>query len=211
MKKISVLFFIACAMVSLTASAQFGSNKVTLKSGDLRFLKGASALNIEYNYDDMKVGTMTEADYIVKHSGELNKAKPGSGDEWKVKWVSDRKARFEPNFESKFVKNLSKAKIAAGQNKSDAKYTVIIKTLVTEPGLYTGVSYVQKDTYIDVEASFVEASNPSEVLCAITVSKAIGDAGEFANYDIGLRISVAYTNCGNLLGSYIVKTLKKMK
>jgi hypothetical protein len=214
MKKIVVLFLAVFAFSTLSAVAQFGSfgnNKVTLISGDLKFLKSAQTLKIEYNYDDMLVGDMKEADYIVRHTADLNKGKKGSGEEWQVKWVSDRVNRFEPAFEKRFIKTMTKAKIAAGQNKNDAAYKMIVKTIVTEPGLYTGVSVAEKPTYINTQISFVEVANPDNQLCVITCSKMIGDAGEFANYDIGLRISKAYETCGYYLSAYLVKALKKIK
>jgi hypothetical protein len=217
MKKSIVLVLILLAGFTLNSFAQpgfgpsFGNNKVSVISGDLKFLKGQTSLKLEYNYDDMLVGSMKESEYIEKHTAELNKAKPGSGDDWKVKWVKDRADRFQPAFEDRFIKPMSKAGITASQAQTDAKYKLVIKTIVTEPGLYTGVSYAEKPTFINVEASFVDAVNPGDALCKISCIKMIGDAGEFANYDIGLRISKAYENCGFYLSNYIVKELKKIK
>lgn len=213
MKKIIVLLTVVFAVISVNAFAQFNfsGGKINLAKGDLKFLSGEKDLLIVYNYDDMLVGDMKESDYIVKHTSEMNKKKAGSGDEWKGKWVSDRAGRYQVDFEKNFIPELAKAGITASTSKADAKYEVIIKTVVTEPGLYTGVSVAQKTTYINVDAIFVEAGKPDNILCKISCIKMVGNAGEFANYDIGLRITMAYMNCGKALGGFIVKEFKKKK
>jgi hypothetical protein len=211
MRKITSFLILLIAGFALHVSAQFGGNTIKIASGDLKFLKGVTDLKIEYNYDGMTIGDMQEDDYITKHTADLNKAKPGSGNEWKEKWPSDREKKFQPSFEKFFTKNLSKAKINASPSKTDAKYTMIIKTIKIEPGLYTGVSVVAKDTYIDVYAIFVETGKPDDELCKILASKFIGNAGDFASYDVSLRISAAYLNLGNKLSGFVAKTLKNIK
>lgn len=211
MKKITLLLIVFIAGFALNVSAQFGSFAINVASGDLKFLKGATDLKIEYNYDGMMVGSMKEEDYIVKHMAEMNKKKPGTGEEWKVKWVADREKKFQPGFEKFFIKELKKAKITVSPTKSDATYTMIVKTIKTEPGLYTGVSLVAKKTFIDVNLIFVETAKPDVEVCRISGSNFIGDAGDFASYDVSLRIYAAYMNCARRMGGYITKALKKMK
>jgi hypothetical protein len=211
MKKLIFTILIAGVAWSSHAQMSFISNQIKIVSGELRFLKSASHLLLEYDYDNMMVGTMKEADYIARSVAEKNKAKAGSGDEWQGKWVSDRKAKFEPGFEKRFIKHVSKAGITAGQNVSGAKYKLILKTLVTEPGFYTGVSTVKKPTFVTVEACFVDVDEPDVVLCKIACSQIIGEAGSISSYDVANRINAAYENLGNRLGPYLVKTLKKIK
>jgi hypothetical protein len=210
MKKSSLFVLVLLlGMVSNAFSQPGFLNIVKIKSGDLKLLKGQTELNIEYNYDDMKVGDMNEADYISRKVAEMNKAKAGTGDEWKVKWAGDRMNRFEPSFEKYFKKYLLKAKINATQTNANAKYSVIIKTVKTEPGLYTGVSFVEKNTFINVYATFIEKGNPGTELCVIFSEKITGEvSNSFANYDVGLRITNAYQNLGIRLSKFIVKTIK---
>lgn len=208
MKKISSLFIFLLFGFAFNVSAQLGGYTITTTLGDLNFLNGVTDLKIEYSYDGMMVGNMTEEDYIIKHAAELNKKKAGTGDEWKIKWVTDREKKFHPAFERYFIKALAKANITASPTKTDAKYTLIIKTLTTEPGLYTGVSVVAKKTYIDVDAIFIETGKPDKELCTIAAKHFIGDAGDFASYDISLRLSSAYLGLGNRLGGYVLKAIK---
>lgn len=207
MKKISIVFVVLMLCIGMSASAQFGANKIKLTSGNVKFLKGITELNLEFNFDDMKVGEMNEADYIVKHAAEVDKAKPGKGEEWKKHWVEDRGLKFIPAFIKFFNKRVGKLKMLAATGKTAAKYTLIIKTVKTEPGLYTGVSLVQKDAYIDVVATFIETANPGTELCEITGTYIKGEE----TYDVGTRITYAYANWGTILGAYITSTIKKMK
>lgn len=218
MKKVSLLMICFIAFYALNVNAQFGppggggpKGEIKIISGDLKFLKGATDLKIDYNYEDLKVGDMNEDDYIVKHMAEMEKAKSGSSADWKVKWVEDRQKKYQPGFEKYFVKAMSKAKIFASSSNDKAKYTIIIKTIKIEPGLYTGVTVVAKKTYVDAVAIFVETGNPSNELCRIAINKFIGDAGDFASYDMSMRIQASYYTIGNKLGGFIIKNLKKIK
>ena len=65
MKKAFLL--IPLFLLFLTVDAQ----KITVKSGDLSFLKGVTELNVDYDYGNMAVGKFkTEADYIEKKKNE---------------------------------------------------------------------------------------------------------------------------------------------
>ena len=211
MRKITVLLIILLAGFASKVNAQFGGGfTINTTIGDLKFLNGVTDLKIEYSYDGMMVGNMTEEDYIVKHSAELNKKKPGSGNDWKVKWVTDREKKLQPAFERYFVKTMAKTGISASTTKTDAKYTLIIKTMMTEPGLYTG-TVVGKATFINVDAIFIETGKPDVELCTIAANHFIGDAGDFASYDISLRLTAAYLGLGNRLGGYVLKAIKSKK
>lgn len=210
MKK-QMLSLVILLLITFSVSAQFGAYKMVISSGNLKALKGVTELQVEYDYQGMKVGDMDEEDYIKKHMADMEKIKPGSSADWKVKWVEDRKNKFQPNFEKYFSAGLKKIKMTAGPNVQGAKYKLIIKTIKTEPGLYTGVSVVAKDTYIDVDAILVENSDPDTQLCVIRCTRFVGDAGDFASYDVSLRIMMSYSNLGKKLSGFIIKTLKSYK
>lgn len=208
MKKISIILMVLLSGISFGVSAQFGiTNRIKLVSGDFAFLKGATELNILFNYDDMSVGTMTEKDYMEKHSSEMNQKKAGSGDEWKKKWADDRNVKFEPSFLKTFAKRLTKIKIVADAGKTSAKYTLIIKTVKTEPGVYTGISYAEKDSYIDVRALFVETENPDVILAEVSGGYIKGKE----TFDVSARLSYSYLSLGNLLGGFVVSKVKSIK
>jgi len=58
MKKIALLLF-GFALLATAGNAQ-----KLKQTGDLKFLKGETQINVEYRYNDMKVGKKTEEQYI---------------------------------------------------------------------------------------------------------------------------------------------------
>ena len=76
------------------------------------------------------------------------------------------------NLKSFLMKKMEKKGIKADTKADDAKYTMIVKTTRLEPGFNIGIT--RQNAEIDVEISFVETSNPSNVLCKITVKKSPG-------------------------------------
>ncbi len=107
-------------------------NKVD--EGDLGPLKGQTSIKTEFKYE-MSVGKFDkEDDYIAKKKTELNEKEAGRGDTWEKNWKSDRQDRFEPQFRELFSKHSEMS--TAGDN---AKYTLIFKTVHTEPGFNVGM------------------------------------------------------------------------
>jgi hypothetical protein len=212
---IFVAVLLICNAGITLAQPGFGNNGIIkFINGDVKFLKGQSSLSIKFAYDNMMVGQLTEEAYITQKTQEQNRMKSGSGDTWAKKWVDDRVQRFEPDFLKWFNNSMKKLGIVSTSVTGEAStlYTLLIKTTKIEPGVYVGVSTfghdVGQETYINIEADFIESANPSKVLASISVTKVVGAASSFANYDAGLRITNAYVNAGKNLGSFIVKNCK---
>src|SRR5687767_6245467 len=135
--------------LTLTGFAQ----KIKLLQGDLGVLKGQTAVKTEFQYE-MSVGKFDkEEDYIAQKKKELNDKEPGRGDTWADSWKSDRQERFEPQFRELFSKHSDISTV--GDN---AQYTLIFKTIKTEPGFNVGVA--SRPATIDAEATIVETSDP---------------------------------------------------
>lgn len=177
------------------------SANIVLKEGGFNFLKGQSILKVEYNYDGMKVGDLTEDEYVQKKVTEKNEEEKGTGDEWLRNWKSDRTDRFQPKFEELMNKYLEGRFIVDPESES-AKYTLILKTLLTEPGWNAGV--LRSGAMIRTEAIFVETANHNNILTVIEIKKSTG--GKAFGYDltVGLRIERAYANCGKTLANYLM-------
>ena len=186
MKKV-YLFIGAIVLLSLSVQAQ----KIKIQSGDFDFLKGETVVNLKYDYSDMAVGKFDrEEDYVQKKVDDYNKKYPGTGrgEQWKEAWEGDRESRFEPKF---------------AKDRTDAAYTLILKTVFTEPGF--NVYVTKKPALINVEAIFVETANPENVLGVITSDKNPGRTFGDADFDTGIRIAEAYAKCGKELGAFLVK------
>ncbi|MCD8072058.1 MAG: hypothetical protein LUE10_02580 [Alistipes sp.] len=74
MKKI--LAVCACCMVTLAAYSQ----KINVTNGSLDCLGGESVIDFRFTYDDMRVGKMSEQDYVEKKTREHNAKESGRGD-----------------------------------------------------------------------------------------------------------------------------------
>jgi len=182
-------FLIAVLFLSIQANAQ----KVKNTSGDADVLKSESSINIEFTYDNISVGKYkVEQEYIKAKTEEYNKKEPGKGDSWAASWKNDREARYEPKFIELF-------KLTSGMSiVTDAKYTMIVKTISIEPGWNIGIS--RKNAEIDLEIWIVETANKSNKLASFTINNVPGGTAFGYDFDTGLRISEAYAKAGKSLG-----------
>ncbi|MDD4604028.1 MAG: hypothetical protein PHF97_09510 [Bacteroidales bacterium] len=175
-----------------------------IKSGDVKMLKGQTSLNLQYDYSKMAVGKYkNEKDYVADHTATMNKQKPGSGDQWAESWVTDRAARFQPMFEKNFNAKLSDVGVTAKEGASNAKYTIILRTVFVEPGFNVGIT--RKNAYIDVIADIVETSSPDKILATIEMNKLQNVNMMGYDYDTGGRIQSCYDRTGDNLGKFLVK------
>ncbi|NOZ34146.1 MAG: hypothetical protein GXO80_02475 [Chlorobi bacterium] len=190
---------LAIAVIFFAGNMQ--AQRIKLVDGNLKFLKGVKDLNLEYTYNDMKVGKYSEADYVTKKTEEYNKKEAGRGDKWANMWIEDREKRFEPRFELLFNKYIEKYDAIAEQGNKDAEYTMILHTYFTEPGYYIGISSAPAS--INCEAIFVKTSDPNTVLAKVDIRKAPGRAG--AGWDTGERIKESYAKAGKELAKFLLK------
>lgn len=192
MKKLLALAAIALFAFSGNLKAQ----KIKVLEGSIDAVKAESSINLEYTYDNMSVGKFDkEEDYIAKKKEDYNNKEAGRGDTWAKAWVDDRKNRFEPKFEELFTEYSDKS------NSKKAKYTLIFKTIFTEPGYNVGV--MRKNAQINAIALIVETANPANVIAKISVDKALGRTFGGYDFDTGGRIAEAYADAGKALGKYL--------
>lgn len=194
MKLVKTSTIIAGMMaLSLGSIAQ----RIKVIEGDLAPLKGESSISTEFTYDNMKVGkNSSEAEYIAKKTEDYNKKEPGRGDKWAKEWVADRKARFEPKFNELFEQGSEKTV------KKDAKYTLVYKTIYTEPGYNAGI--LRKNAETNAEVWIMESAS-KKVIAKLTVEKALGRTFGGFDFDTGTRIAECYADAGKALGKYIRK------
>lgn len=193
-KQILGILLVAASLTSTRIQAQ----KIKLADGDLAVLTNEKKVNIEFDYKDMKVGKMSEAEYVKKKKDDYNKKEAGKGDKWAETWEEDRTTRFEPRFIQSF--NQFSGGMTGGPL-PDAKYTLIIKTVFTEPGF--NIAVMRENAKINAEVLLVETTNKAKVLAKITIEKAPGGAWLDNDFDTGQRISEAYNNAGMSLAGFI--------
>lgn len=201
MKKI--MFLCLLGLATFLGSSVYGQ-KMKLVSGNLSFIKGEKAFNVEYVYDGMRVGKYkTEDEYIQKKSSEYNSKEAGKGEKWAQSWKADRAAKFQPKFEELINKMLKDKNVSVSPANSSAKYTIIVKTVFTEPGWNVYVS--KQPAFVDFEVYFIETANPQKVLASISMKKTPGQGGMGFDYDTGFRIQEAYAKGGKSLGKFMLK------
>ncbi len=176
---------------------------IKMVEGDLGFLKGQGKIKIKYDYSNMGVGKFEkEEEYINKKVTEYNDKEPGKGDNWRKAWVNDRATRFQPKFEELFNKYMGKINVNGDTGWDDAKYTMIIHTVYTEPGYNIYIS--RKNAHINVDITFVETKNPGKVLAKLQHDKVQGASFGGYDFDTGTRIMEAYAKLGKDLSKYLV-------
>jgi hypothetical protein len=190
--KLKILLGMGLSILTLSLHAQ----RIKVTEGDIKALKNEASINIEFTYNDMRVGKFkTEADYVAKKTEEYNKKEAGKGDTWANSWVNDREERYEPKFVELFTDNSNM------KEDKNATYTLVFNTSFTEPGFNIGV--MRQNAYIDGEVTMVETKNRTNVIAKLTVSKAPGRDVMGVDFDTGWRISEAYAKAGKSLGKYI--------
>jgi hypothetical protein len=194
------LVLVVALLLSISA---LQAQNVQLKSGMLDFLKGESSVNVEYVYDGLMVGKLTEKAYIEKKVAEDNKKESGKGDHWLQSWKNDRTARFEPKFETLLNKQFTERKVNLkfGANQA-AEYTLIVKTKAIEPG-WNVSGIIRHNAEVSIEAVFVETKNRTKELAVVTITKAPGRDANGFDYDVGYRLQEAYAKAGKELGVFI--------
>jgi hypothetical protein len=189
------------ALVALLTWQPSFAQKFKVKEGSLDAVKGISKMNLVFDYSEMSVGKFkTEAEYVDKKKGEYNKKEDGKGDKWEKDWIADRTERYAPQFTELFNKSSDNVKVGEYSNE---KYTLVVKTLKTEPGYNIAIS--RKNAEISGEILIVDTKNPSNILLRMTFEKAFGRSFGGYDYDTGFRIQEAYADLGKALGRYMDK------
>jgi hypothetical protein len=197
MKSMKLFLLLGMAVIAGSISAQ----KISVKSGSLSGLKGVDMIKTVYDYSDLGVGDFkNENDYIAKKMAESEKDKPGSGEEWKKKWYSDRASHYEPKFEELIVKYLENLK--AGK---DIESDVVMKVHTTfiEPGYNIGIS--RRPAYINLSVTITKAGTEMAV---VEILKSPGADFVGADFDSAARIGEAYAKAAKSLSSLIEKQTK---
>ncbi|HEV7230418.1 MAG TPA: hypothetical protein VGO45_03755 [Bacteroidia bacterium] len=203
MKKTS-LFFCAISLALLTNTMQ--AQKWS-QGKDFAFLKGQKELNLEYNYDKLVISKneTPEDDYIKDKVAKGNEKEPGKGDKWLVGWQKARKNSYQPKFEDLLNKTLGDG-ISAGEGKTTAKYTMIVRTVMIEPGFNVGV--MKKPADADFDILIVETADHSKVKAKGTVNNVPGSNFSGGDFDATARIQECYAKAGKMIGKSIAKAIE---
>jgi hypothetical protein len=179
-----------------------------LGDADLSFLSGQSKFNIEYKYDKMMVGDITEDDYKKEKMDKMNAKSAGKGDRWWEKWVNARALAYEPKFEDLLNRYLQKENKdwMAARNMKDAKYTIVLKTLMTEPGFQAVV--MKKNPYCKYQVDWVDNGTKKTVATAEFRANGVLLGGSDFDFDPTNSIVECYAKAGKEVGKAMAKKMK---
>lgn len=206
MKKLKTQLALAGALF-LGVSPLLAQN-LKLTSGSLAGLKGEQTLNLEYVYDGLTVGKEPEQEYINKKVSEMNAKEAGKGDQWLVSWKGDRERRYQPKFVELLNKQFTEKKldVHAGKN-PEAKFTLVLKTTMLDPGFNVGI--MRRPAAVSTEVEVYETKERTKPVAVITILKAPGQDAMGYDFDTGQRLAEGYAKTGKELGKFLCKTAFK--
>lgn len=210
MKKICFVMVISISLLS----GKFSFAQCKLTSGDISVLKGQTEVNLQFDYSKMAVGKFkTEDAYVENRTKELNKHKPGSGEDWAAKWKSDKTDKYQPAFERGMNLIMERFNFKTRENAVTAKYTLLVHTTFLEVGMSSTVGYGfapygagRKETYISVTVDLIETANPGKVLASIDMKRENTEYQGVWDVDAGERVQGSYSRAGQDLAGFIYTT-----
>lgn len=192
MKRYSVV------LISLVFSLNMHAQKMTLAEGNLEFLTGQNQIRVQFTYDEnMKVGLLTEGEYIKKKMADADAKEPGSGKKWKATWYQDRADYYQPKFIENFEKVLDKKGVVLLENGEASTYTMIVNTTFIERGYNVGIS--SKLASVNMTITFVESADLDKVMTKFTIIKTYGD-----DSNDGVRVGNCYARAAKYFAKYLL-------
>lgn len=206
MKKKQIISAIAI-IVAFLITTNIHATKIVLKSGNLSVLKSEKTIKVLFEYSNMTVGKkLTEEEYVNKKVSENNAKEQGTGDKWKAGWINARKERYQPKFIELFNKESAENMRTISENVSDAKYTLIVKTVYTEPGFNIGI--VRERSRVDFIFLVVETSNHANVVAELFAESVPGGQAMGYDFDAGSRITESYAKGAKMLAKFFSINIK---
>ena len=217
MKRQGILLLMAVFMIS---SVNLAAQKLT--SGSLDALKVEKTLNVMFDYSNITIGNavnplatsngIPEKDYVGKKTSDLNAKKPGDGDRWAQAWKDDRARLFQPALLKELNEKLEKQGVVVKEDGSDAKYTLVVKTVFVDPGWNIGVS--KKEAFISLMIDVAETADHSKVAATIEMKNVLKKVqvsyGDMTfDFAVGQRLQACYEQAGMSFGKFLSKGLSK--
>lgn len=205
--KNKILILASALFLSVTGAF---AQKYTEGDKSLSFLAGETSFCIKFDYTDMLVGKMPEADYIEKKKAEYNAKQKGKGEKWEKNWLDARDNRYEPKFEDLFNKYLQEISGSCSQEDTTAKYTLIVRTVMTEPG-FNAVA-MKRVPFCNYQITWVETATGTVMAKGIlnNVQGVIFGGSDF-DFDPTNGIVECYAKAGKMMAKKIVKAMKAKK
>ena len=185
------LFFFT---VLLTQAIFVNGQNFKTDQGGLEALVGIERYHIvfEYNADLVVPKYDSEAAFLESKVNERESKETGAGEEYKELWYKNRIERYEPRLIQEFnYFNLQEKQVTVAREISDSKYTMVVRTLLTDPG--NSNFFFRKAARLEITITIFETENPENVLYS---TQMVDVHSRGANSDDFNRIISAYAELG---------------
>ncbi len=173
---------------------------IKLVSGDVAGVLEKTNVRLEFVYDGVMVGEMTEADYTAEKVAEKNADEAGAGDAWLKAWNEDRTSQYHVKFAELLNKYLGKkSDVTVSETAENPDMVMVVKVLRIEPGFYAYM--VSGVARLDLEIVLADGADRSKTLATIELLNAPGTAVP----DVRTRVGEAYAKAAKDLAKWLAK------
>lgn len=184
------------------------SQKIEYQKGDFKFLKGASKVEVQFNYSNLKLlkDNFTEEEYINNRKNQLKGKDNDVADNWEAKWRDSRLGMWQPMFLKLLTSTATnRTKIQFVTDDSTSEYVMFVDVLWIYPGW--DAFMIKQKAKVTSKISIFKRSDMTTPLVSLDAIEAPGDQF-FNNFDDGLRVGEGFSKTAKTLGKKIAKEAK---
>ncbi len=177
----------------MQAIVVYGQNFKT-DQGSLEALKGIERYHIVFEYDTNLTIPKYESEeaFLESEVKERESIEIGAGKEYKKLWFENRVECYEPKLIQEFnYFNLEEKQVTVARDISDTKFTMVVRTLLTDPGNRN--FFFRKAARLEVTIRIYETEKPENILYS---TEMVDVHSRGANSDDFNRIISAYAELG---------------
>ena len=194
------IFIIAFLLITTSLVAQ----KANVTKGDWKDLKGITEYTLEFDYSDLEIPKYdSEEDFLADKMAKREEKEPGTGEQFKESWFSDREEYYEPRFIETFNDRYKDGAVKVDRDLGSADYTMKVHTTFIYPGYNVGV--VRKNSKIEVTIDVFKNDSPDNIIFSVDYTKVEGAGNGGYDFNSGQRIADAYI----ILSRRLVKDMYK--
>ncbi|WP_106790956.1 hypothetical protein [Aquimarina sp. Aq78] len=183
------------------------SQKRKDQEGSIKNLKGITAYNLVFDYENLKVDKFDTEEEFLKNKMDKREAKEaGKGERFKKSWFADRENLYEPKYIESFNKRFDGGAVKVEKNLDGATHTMKVKTTWIYPGYNVGV--MKQPSKVNATIIIYETGNPDKIIFSTKYFKVPGSNFYGADYNSGYRIAESYAKLAKEMAKYILKKAK---
>ena len=152
-----------------------------------------------------KLGDGFFEEFLKDKMAKRDEKEPGTGEEFKKSWFSDREEFYEPRFIETFNDRYKDGAVKVKKD-SNAEYTMKVHTTMIYPGYNVGV--VRHNSKLEVTLSIYKTSEPDNVIFSADYTKIEGQGNGGYDFNSGQRIADAYIIFARALTKHMYKNNK---